>query len=364
MGLTLAQLTEFFASHQIPCDVDGDGSVVVSSVATLEDAREGQLSFLSNPRYEKELSTTRASAVLVRPDVHAPRKMNLLRAADPYAAVTAAIVRLHGYRRHPQWGRSPQAFVHPKTVIGENANLAPGSHIDENVRIGRNAIIYPGVYVARNCRIGDDVVLMPNVVIYEDCILGNRVTIHAGSIIGEDGLGYAPIKEKWVKIPQIGNVIIGDDVEIGANCTIDRATLGSSVIGSGTKFSNLIAVGHGTKMGEDCLFVAQVGIAGSVVVGRHVTMAGQAGVVGHISIGDNAIIGAKAGVTNDVEAGLTMLGQPAVPINECKRQVAIVQRLPQLKNEIKRLRQDLDRLMKQALDQPPSVGQGQVGGNE
>jgi len=142
-------------------------------------------------------------------------------------------------------------------------------------------------------------------------------------------------------------VIIGDDVEIGANCTIDRATLGSSVIGNGTKFSNLIAIGHGTKIGEDCLFVAQVGIAGSVGVGRHVTMAGQAGVVGHISIGDNAVIGAKAGVTNDVEPGLIMLGQPAVPINECKRQVAIVQRLPQLKNEIKRLRRDLDQLMKQ-----------------
>lgn len=347
MGLTLTQLTEFFASQSIPCEVDGDGSVVVSSVATLEDASEGQLSFLSNPKYEKELAATRASAVLVRPDVKVSRKMNLLRTPDPYAALTAAIVRIHGYRQHPQWGRSAQACIHASVVIGEKPNIAPGAHIDENVRIGRNATIYPGVYIARGCTIGDDVVLMPNVVIYEGCVLGNRVTIHAGSIIGEDGLGYAPVNEKWVKIPQVGNVIIGDDVEIGANCTIDRATLGSSVIGSGTKFSNLIAIGHGTKIGEDCLFVAQVGIAGSVLVGRHVTMAGQAGIVGHISIGNNAIIGAKAGVTNDVEPGLTMLGQPAVPINECKRQLAIVQRLPQLKNEIKRLRRDLDQLMKQ-----------------
>jgi UDP-3-O-[3-hydroxymyristoyl] glucosamine N-acyltransferase len=347
MGLTLTQLIEFFASHQIPCDMDGDGSVVVSSVATLEDAREGQVSFLSNPKYEKDLTTTQASAVLVRPDIKVSRKMNLLRTPDPYAAVTAAIVRLHGYRRHPQWGRSKKAEIHASVVVGEDASIAPGAHIDENVRIGRNATIYPGVYVARGCKIGDDVVLMPNVVLYEDCILGDRVTIHAGSIIGEDGLGYAPIKDKWIKIPQIGNVIIGDDVEIGANCTIDRATLGSSVIGSGTKFSNLIAIGHGTKISEDCLFVAQVGIAGSVNVGRHVTMAGQAGVVGHITIGDNAVIGAKAGVTNDVEPGLTMLGQPAVPISDCKRQVAVVQRLPELKNEIKRLRRDLDRLMKQ-----------------
>lgn len=347
MGLTLKQLTEFFASHHLPCEIDGDGSTVVSSVATLEDAREGQISFLSNPKYEKELSTTQASAVLVRPDLKVSRKMNLLRTPDPYAAVTAAIVRLHGYRRHPQWGRSPQACIHASAVIGEKANIAAGVSIDENVRIGRNATIYPGVYIARDCRIGDDVVIMPNVVIYEGCVLGNRVAVHAGSIIGEDGLGYAPVKDKWIKIPQIGNVIVGDDVEIGANCTIDRATLGSSVIGNGTKFSNLIAIGHGTKIGEDCLFVAQVGVAGSVTVGRHVTMAGQAGIVGHISIGDNAVIGAKAGVTNDVDAGLTMLGQPAVPINECKRQVAVVQRLPELKNEIKRLRRDLDRLMKQ-----------------
>ncbi len=347
MGLTLTQLTEFFASHHIPCEVDGDSSVVVSSVATLEDACDGQLSFLSNPRYEKELGVTKASAVLVRPDAKVSRKMNLLRTPDPYAAVTAAIVRIHGYRQHPQWGRSAQAHIHASAVIGEGPNIAAGAHIDEDVRIGRNATIYPGVYIARGCQIGDDVVLMPNVVVYEDCILGNRVTVHAGSIVGEDGLGYAPVNDKWLKIPQVGNVIIGDDVEIGANCTIDRATLGSSVIGSGTKFSNLIAIGHGTKIGEDCLFVAQVGIAGSVSVGRHVTMAGQAGVVGHIGIGDNAVIGAKAGVTNDVEPGLTMLGQPAVPINECKRQVAIVQRLPQLKNEIKRLRRDLDQLMKQ-----------------
>jgi UDP-3-O-[3-hydroxymyristoyl] glucosamine N-acyltransferase len=356
MALTLTELTDFLAGHHIPCDVDGDGSVVVSSVATLEEAGEGQLSFLSNPRYEKDLSTTRASAVLVRPDVRAPRRMNLLRTVDPYAAVTAAIVRLHGYRRHPRWGISPQACIADSAAVGPNPNIAPGVSIDEEARIGRNVTLYPGVYIARGCRLGDDVTLFPNVVVYEDCVLGDRVTIHAGTIIGEDGLGYAPVNDKWVKIPQIGNVVIGNDVEIGANCTVDRATLGSTMVGNGTKFSNLIAIGHGTKIGEDCLFVAQVGIAGSVSVGRHVTMAGQAGVVGHIAIGENAVIGAKAGVTNDVEPGLTMLGQPAVPINDCKRQMAVVQRLPELKNEIKRLRRDLDRLMKQMGEDGPQGG--------
>jgi UDP-3-O-[3-hydroxymyristoyl] glucosamine N-acyltransferase len=346
MTLTLAELAEYLASVGIPCEVDGDRSVTISSVATLEEARPGQISFLSNPRYERDLASTQASAVLVRPDVVAPRAMNLMRASDPYAAVTAAMVRLHGYRRHPAWGRSTRASIAPTAVIGENANIGPGVFIDEDVRIGDNATIYPGVYIARGCRIGHQVTLFPNVVIYEECLLGDRVTIHAGSVIGEDGLGYAPVGEKWVKIPQIGNAVLGDDVEIGANCTIDRATLGSTVLGSGTKFSNLIAIGHGTKVGEDCMLVAQVGIAGSVHVGRHVTMAGQAGVVGHIVIGDDAKIGAKAGVTNNVEAGATMLGQPAIPINDCKRQIAIIQRLPELKSEIRRLSRELERLKK------------------
>jgi len=347
MPLTLKELADYLASAGFECRLEGDAAVEISSVATLEDAGAAQISFLSNPKYESRLADTKAGAVLVKPEVKVSRKMNLLRTADPYAAVTAAIVKLHGYRRHPQWGISKQASIDPGAKIGANANIAPGACVGRDVTVGDNATIYPGVYIAGRCRIGNDVTLFPNVVIYEDCVLGDRVTVHAGSVIGEDGLGYAPVDEKWVKIPQVGNVVVGDDVEIGANCTIDRATLGSTIIESGTKFSNLIAVGHGTKIGQDCLFVAQVGIAGSVNVGRHVTMAGQAGIVGHINIGDNVTVGAKAGVVNSVEPGLTVLGQPAVPINDCKRQMATIQRLPELRDEIRRLRQDVDRLLKQ-----------------
>lgn len=351
MTLTLDSFAEFLRSVGMPCQIDGDGSAVVSAVATLEDATEDQLSFLSNPKYEQQLETTRACAVLVRPDVKTSGKAILLRTPDPYAAVTAAIVRLHGYRKHPSWGVSERAIISPKARIGANANIAPEVYIDDGCTIGDNATIYPGVYIARETSIGNNVTLFPNVVIYEKCVLGNNVTIHAGTVIGEDGLGYAPVKEKWIKIPQIGNVIIGDDVELGPNCTIDRATLGSTVIGSGTKFSDLVAIGHGSKVGDDCLFVAQVGLAGSVTVGRHVTIAGQAGVVGHITIGDNAVIGAKAGVSNSIEAGATVLGQPAVPINECKRQIAVMQQLPKLKNDIKRMRRELDRLLELADEQ-------------
>ncbi len=347
MTLTLRELADFLASVGMVCSIEGDETATVSSVATLDDAGEGQISFLSNPKYEKDLAGTRATAVLVRPELKPKRKLNLLRTADPYAAVTACIVRLHGYRQHPRWGVSPRAHIAEGARIGAEANIAPGVHIEADVQIGDKATIYPGVYIARGCRIGNELTLFPNVVIYENCVLGDRVTIHAGTVIGEDGLGYAPVNEKWVKIPQIGNVVIGNDVEIGANCTIDRATLGNTVIAAGTKFSNLIAIGHGTKIGEDCLFVAQVGIAGSVSVGRHVTMAGQAGVVGHIQIGDHATIGAKAGVVNSIEPHATVLGQPAVPINECKRQIAVAQKLPAIKKEVLRLRRDVDELIKE-----------------
>ncbi len=346
-SLTLAELVQYLDSVGISCQLEGDSAVPISSVATLEEAVEGQISFLSNPKYEKSLCTTQASAVLVKPDFVVDREINLLRTTDPYAAVTASIIRLHGYRRHPVWGISKHAYIAENAEIGEEANIGPGVYICEDVQIGKRAMIYPGVYIARGCRIGDDAVFFPNVVIYDYCVMGNRVTLHAGTVIGEDGLGYAPVNDKWVKIPQIGNVIIGNDVEIGANCTIDRATLGSSQVGGGSKFSNLIAVGHGTKVGEDCMFVAQVGIAGSVTVGRHVTMAGQVGIVGHICIGDNAIIGAKAGVTNSVEPNSTVLGQPAVPINDCKRQLAVVQRLPEIRKEVQKLRRDLDRLTRE-----------------
>ncbi len=355
MGKTLAELASWLTARGVATRVDGDGAVTIESVNTLDDAVPGEISFLANPKYERAVGETKASAVVVKEDFCAPRPMNLLRTRDPYAAITMLIVEIHGYRKHPRWGVHPRANVSDKARIGEDANIGPGACIDDDVEIGRRVTIYPGCYVARGSRLGDDVVLYPNVVIYDDSILGHRVVIHAGSIIGEDGLGYAPLNGKWFKIPQVGRVIVADDVEIGANCTIDRATLGQTVIGAGTKFSNLIAIGHGTKIGEDCMFVAQVGLAGSVTVGRHVTIAGQAGVVGHVTIGDNVTVGAKAGVTNDVKPGITVLGQPAVPIQDCRRQLALVQHLPELKRRVQRLEEEI-RILRQAME---ASGQGE-----
>jgi UDP-3-O-[3-hydroxymyristoyl] glucosamine N-acyltransferase len=348
MEATLGELRAFLEQVGMKPRLRGDANRRIGRVATLEDAVAGDVSFLSNPKYEKTLQTTRASAIVLKPDIAAPDHLDLIQVDDPYAAITALIVKLHGYRRHRRLPPDRTvSTIHPTAQIAENATIHAGATIDEDVVIGRNVIIYAGCYVGPRCRLGDNVLLYPNVVLYDDTIIGNRVAIHSNTVVGEDGLGYAPVGGQWVKIPQIGHVEIEDDVEIGANCAIDRATLGCTRIGRGTKFSNLIAIGHGTQIGENCLLVAQVGIAGSVTVGHHVTMAGQAGVVGHIRIGDHATIGAKAGVTHSVADGETVLGAPAIPIHDMKRQLAYVARLPELKEAVKRLEKRIAELEKQ-----------------
>jgi UDP-3-O-[3-hydroxymyristoyl] glucosamine N-acyltransferase len=342
MEKTLAEACATLERHGLKPQLKGDPQRVVRGVATLEDAGPGEIAFLSNPKYEKVLKTTRATVVVLKPDVVAPDHLDLIRVNDPYAAITILIIELHGYRRHRAPGLSTdRPNIAASARIGRNAVIHPGATIDEDVVIGDNAVVYPGSYIGPRCRIGDHLLLYPNVVLYDDTVIGHRVTIHAGTVIGNDGLGYAPVAGKWVKIPQIGIVEIGDDVEIGANCSIDRATLGKTRIGSGTKFSNLIAIGHGTQIGEHCLLVAQVGIAGSVNIGNHVTLAGQAGVVGHVRVGDNATVAAKAGVTNNVPDGETVLGQPAIPIRDMRRQIAYTMRLPELNETVKRLERQL-----------------------
>jgi UDP-3-O-[3-hydroxymyristoyl] glucosamine N-acyltransferase len=344
--LTVGELSEHLATSGLPNTVQGDRGVAIRAVNTLEDARPGELSFLANPKYTDRLAETKASAVLVDRKVAVPDGVSAIRSDDPYAGLCRAIVAIHGYRKHPQWGVSDRANLAETAIVGANANIGPEVTIAGDARIGKNANIYPGCYVGDRCVIGDDVTLFPNVVIYDDCVLGDRVTIHAGTVIGEDGLGYAPVGDKWVKIPQAGRVVVEDDVEIGANCTIDRATLGCTLVGSGSKFSNLIAIGHGTKIGSDCLLVALVGVAGSTIIGKHVTLAGQAGIVGHHTIGDYARVGAQAGVRSDVEPGVTVLGSPAVPIAEAKRQMLMIERLPEMRKQIRALRAEVEELRK------------------
>jgi UDP-3-O-[3-hydroxymyristoyl] glucosamine N-acyltransferase len=324
----------------IGADLAGDGTVVVSSAATLEEAQPGQVTFLANPKYLKHLETTKASAVVVASNVEPPAEgPALLKAKDPYFAFREAVVALHGYRQHP------------------HAGIHPAAHVDPTATVGEGTVIYPGVFVGPRARVGRDCILYPNVVVYDDCVLGDRVTIHACTSIGHDGFGYATHKDadgvvRHHKIPQAGNVIIEDDVEIGANCSIDRATLGSTVVGRGTKFSNNIAIGHGTKIGPHGLLVAQVGVAGSVTIGRYVTMGGQVGVVGHLKIGDRVTIGAQSGVAADVPDGQTILGTPAIPIGQCRRVWVLTTKLPDLADRVRELEEQVARLSTAAGAQP------------
>jgi UDP-3-O-[3-hydroxymyristoyl] glucosamine N-acyltransferase len=323
---------EELANH-IDATLTGNPDAPVTSCATLEEAQPGQISFLANPRYLKQLESTKATAVVVAPTVKTDRPdLALLQAKDPYYAFTKAVVALHGFRKHPHAGVHPNASVDPTATIGEGT------------------VIYPGAFVGPRAKVGRDCILYPNAVVYDDCVLGDRVTLHAGSVVGVDGFGYATHRGEHHKIPQTGNVILEDDVELGANCTIQRATLGSTVIGKGSKFGDLVDIGHGTKIGPHALFVGLVGIAGSVTIGHHCTIAGQAGMAGHLKVGDNVTIGAQAGVMNSIEDQTMVMGAPAMPVAHGRKVYLHFTQLPDLVQRLKDLEQKVEELSTRADD--------------
>ena len=341
--LELSQLCDILNEHGLAAKLDGEDRTV-TAVNTLEDAGNGEISFLSNPKYAAALATTKASAVILRDGIEAPPGVSCIRTKDPYAALTGAIIAIHGYRRHPEWGVSERSCVDPSATLGENANIAAGATVAAGATLGNNCTLYPGAYVGEDATLGDACTLFPNAVVYDACVLGDRVTLHAGSVVGQDGLGYAPIGEKWQKIPQVGRAVLGDDVEIGANCAIDRATLGQTEVGAGTKFGNVVVIGHGTTVGADCMFVGLVGLAGSINVGRHVTLSGQVGSAGHLTIGENARVGGQAGIAKDVPAGAEVLGTPALPIAQARRSMMAMSKLPEWTSRIKTLEREVQQL--------------------
>jgi UDP-3-O-[3-hydroxymyristoyl] glucosamine N-acyltransferase len=308
---------------QLDAELIGDPATEIHSIAALEEAGPGQLSFLSNVKYLKEFEATRASAVIVPPGVQSDR-VGLLRSKDSYYAFAQAMVLLHGHRRHSHAGIHPRANVDPTATIGENT------------------VIYPGVFVGPGARIGRDCVIYPNVVIYENCVLGDRVSIHAGTVIGVDGFGYATHAGVHHKIPQAGNVTIGDDVEIGANCTIARGALVNTLIGAGTKIDGLGMIGHGATIGPGCMIVAQVGIAGSTTVGKHVTMGGQVAITGHLTIGDGATLAGRSAVMTDIEPRAVVMGMPAMPVAHARRVYVAFSKLPELVDRVKRLERNAE----------------------
>ncbi|WP_417153905.1 UDP-3-O-(3-hydroxymyristoyl)glucosamine N-acyltransferase [Rikenella microfusus] len=332
--------------------VEGNKEAAVSSVAKIEEAGAGDLVFLSNPKYEEHIYRTGATIAIVNRDFKAqhplPEGLTLVRVDNAYKAF-ASLLDLYVANKPKKTGISPLAFVHPSATVGTDVYIGEYAVVGEGATVGDGTEIWPQVYVGDRVRVGAGAKLYPGVKVYEECVIGDRVTVHGGTVIGGDGFGFAPTEDgSFQKIPQIGNVVIEEDVEIGSNCSIDRATMGSTRIRRGAKLDNLIQVAHNVVIGESTVMAAQVGIAGSTKVGSHVMMGGQVGVVGHITIADGVKIGSQSGIPNNIPTpGVTVFGSPAYPGLEGHRIQASVKQLPELRKQVAELAKQLRALQEQ-----------------
>jgi UDP-3-O-[3-hydroxymyristoyl] glucosamine N-acyltransferase len=323
--------------------VVGDGSVEITGVAGIREAREGELTFLANPRYEPYLELTQASAVIVSEN-HRNIGKPLIENPNPYLAFLKAVHLFAGEKERPEPGAHPSAVVSPGAKVAPDAYVGPHVVIEADAAIGAGAIVHAGCYIGARARIGEEALLYPHVMVREECVLGDRVIVHSGAVIGSDGFGFVLDGDVYRKLPQVGNVVIEDDVEIGANVTIDRATTGTTRVGAGSKIDNLVQIAHNVQIGKNCIIVAQVGISGSTVLGHHVVLAGQVGLAGHIEIGDGASVGAQSGVSKSVKPGERMFGYPAMPLRQAKRIEASIRNLPGLIQTVRELKRRVEEL--------------------
>jgi UDP-3-O-[3-hydroxymyristoyl] glucosamine N-acyltransferase len=342
MQKTLREIAEFIGGELV-----GDGNTAISGIAGIQDAAEGDVTFLANPKYLAFLERTAASAIITSKEVKAALKP-IVRVTNPSLAFAKVVsLLMPGSLEHPQ-GIHPTALIGKDVALGTGVAVGAYTVIEEGAKIGSGAVIYSQCYVGRNSSIGADSLIYPHVSLREDVTIGNRVIVHSGTVIGSDGFGFVSVEGRHHKIPQVGSVVIEDDVEIGANVAIDRARFDKTVIGSGTKIDNLVHIAHNVTIGKNCLIVAQVGISGSTAIGDNVILAGQVGVVGHVKIGDNAVVLAQSGVSKSVPGGLTVWGYPAREEAAAKRINALVQGLPRLHQSIKELKKRLEELEKKA----------------
>ena len=325
--------------------VEGDGALDITGVCALEQAQPGQLTFYGNQRYKQALADTKASADLVGDDVPRREDVAFVRVKQPHLAFARIATVFHPPHHHDA-GVSTGAHVHPGAHVDPTATVMAGAVVSRGAKVGPRAVLFSGAYVGDHASVGEGSVLHANVVIEDGCQVGARCILHAGCVVGSDGFGFAfdPETPAHVKIPQVGVVRVEDDVEIGANSTIDRATTGETVIGRGTKIDNLVQIGHNVTVGPLSIICGQAGVSGSTSLGTGVVLAGQVGVVGHIHIGDLAKVGAQAGVMNDVDAGTTVVGSPAVGRGDFLRQTAVIGRLPELVKELRDLRKRVEQL--------------------
>jgi UDP-3-O-[3-hydroxymyristoyl] glucosamine N-acyltransferase len=324
-------------------EIEGNPETKVYTVAKIEEGFEGALSFLANPVYEQYIYTTNSSIVLVNKTFVPSGKINatLIKVDNAYESF-AALLRLVEQSKPRKKGIHPSAVIEPSAKIGDNVYIGPYSYIGENCSIGSGCSIYPSVYIGDNSKIGDNCVLYAGVKVYHECVIGNECVIHAGAVIGSDGFGFAPSAGEYSKIPQLGNVILEDNVEIGANTAVDRATMGSTIIRKGVKLDNLIQIGHNVEVGENTVMAAHTGIAGSTKIGKNCMLGGQVGIAGHIKIAAGTKIGAQAGLISNIkEENTTVIGAPAFDIKQYMKSYVVFRKLPDIKTKLDTLEKDL-----------------------
>ncbi len=332
-------------------EIVGDPNVTVSNFSKIEEGKTGTISFLANPKYTPYIYTTEADIVLVNSDFvpEKPIKATLVKVPNAYAAL-ASLLEMVNSATPRKSGLEEMSFVSPTATLGEEVYVGAFAYIADNVKIGSKSVIHPQVYVGDNVTIGEECILYPGVKIYSNCVIGDRCIIHSGAVIGADGFGYSKESEAYHKIPQIGNVVIEEDVEIGANSTIDRAVMGSTVIRRGVKLDNLIQIAHNCDIGEHTAMAAQVGIAGSTKIGENCVLGGQVGIGGHITIGKNSQVGAQSGIISNTKEGSEIMGSPAIPVKSFFKSSIIVPKLPDMYRQLNAMEKELAELKKR-LDQ-------------
>ncbi|MFI3314036.1 MAG: UDP-3-O-(3-hydroxymyristoyl)glucosamine N-acyltransferase [Rikenellaceae bacterium] len=340
------QFTAEIIASFLEGEVVGDKNATVTTVAKIEEGTADTLSFLSNPKYEHFIYTTQSSIVIVKSDFAPTAQISatLIKVEDPYASF-AKLLELYAASKPQKEGVSYHCVVAEGVVLPDDIYIGEYASIGTGVLLGENVKIYPHVVIGDKVVIGDNTTIFPHVTIYEECKIGNRTTIHSGTVIGSDGFGFAPEGDKYNKIPQIGNVIIEDDVEIGSNCSIDRATMGSTIIKKGTKLDNLIQVAHNVVIGENCVAASQVGIAGSTTIGHNSIFGGQVGISGHLKIAPRTTISSQSGISNSVKNdGSILMGTPAFDAGKYRRSAAIFKSLPTLSQKVYALEKELQEL--------------------
>ncbi|MFO8021270.1 MAG: UDP-3-O-(3-hydroxymyristoyl)glucosamine N-acyltransferase [Perlabentimonas sp.] len=340
MEFTAKTIAEFLNGS-----IEGNPEQKVSTVSGIEEGKPGSLSFLSNPKYTKYIYTTQSSIVIINKDfiLDKPVITTLIRVPNAYESFAKLLELVSAYKQQ-KVGVHPQAIIEQSASIGEDVYIGAMAYIGENVTLGNNVKIYPHAYIGDNVVIGDESIIYAGVKVYDECRIGNNCIIHAGAVVGSDGFGFAPQDDgSYKKIPQLGNVLIEDDVEVGSNTTIDRATMGSTIIRKGVKLDNLIQIAHNVEVGKNTVIAAQTGIAGSTKVGERCMFGGQVGVSGHISIAEGVKLSAQTGVPNSIKVpNETLIGSPAMNSRKYSRSFVLFKRLPEIKSDIDSIKRKIE----------------------